>query len=135
MGLPLRFPPITTGLIFPLREMWPHTVTLSPPRSSACLFHSLTLSTKCHWQNLDSSLNIMFLHMFSHQHICVETSANGTESEGHSWQPCGTGDWLCAVSSGLSGQRAVGDIVLSELDCKSAEDCLVLLNASILHYI
>ncbi|XP_042267484.1 rho guanine nucleotide exchange factor 40-like, partial [Thunnus maccoyii] len=44
------------------------------------------------------------------------SSTNGPDSEGRSWQaswqPYETRDWLRAVCSGLSGQRAVGHIVL-----------------------
>ena len=50
-----------------------------------------------------------FLHMF--QYMCCQHHYK------HAWQwrTIMAGDWLCAVSSVLSGQRAIGHIVLQTL--------------------
>ena len=75
MGLPLvvefyldislhwDFPPVMTSLFFLMREMPPHTITLSPPKDtlsvqqspkcSPCLLHTLTLHFKYCMQSLE----------------------------------------------------------------------------------
>lgn len=64
---------------FPVREMPPHTTTLPPPPKvltqsvlqstyrSLHLLRTFTLWSNCCSKNMDSSLNVTFLHMFKFQ--------------------------------------------------------------------
>ncbi|KAL7825191.1 hypothetical protein AOLI_G00323980 [Acnodon oligacanthus] len=93
----LRLPPMKTSLVFPVREMPPHIITLPPTKDvtlsvqrSPRLLHTLSLRSNCRRQNLDSSLNITFLHMFRLQCTCCRHQCTGLMVKGSHGRPPGS---------------------------------------------
>lgn len=72
--------PVMISLVYSVREMPPKTITLTPPNAVTLSvqqsIHTLTPQSNCCRGNLDSSVNILFLHMLKFQCSCCRHQQN-----------------------------------------------------------